>query len=49
MTLQRVFLDIFLWVFLKSQNGSFLIVCDDNSYKELEFECTNGTRQYVVG
>ncbi len=27
MTLRRVFLDIFLWVFLKSQNGSFLSVC----------------------
>ena len=27
LTLRRVFLDIFLWVFLKSQNGSFLSVC----------------------
>ncbi len=30
MILRRVFLDIFLWVFLKSQNGFVLIVCAVN-------------------
>ena len=29
MALQRVFLDIFQWYFLKYQNYPFLILCDD--------------------
>ncbi len=36
-TLRRVVLDIFLWVFLKSQNGSFLSVCAGDNGQTILF------------